>query len=370
MKIIVAPDKFKGSLSSFEICAAVIEGITNSNRNSKVLAFPMADGGDGFGKVMKHYLKTESVHCNTVDPLGRLITAIYEWDQQNSTAIIEMAVASGLYLLNDDEKNPWLTSTFGTGLMIKDAIKKGAKSIILGLGGSATNDAGTGILAALGFEFLDGSHRTVEPCGGTLGEMKRIQMPADIPAIKFQIACDVTNVLYGKQGAAYVYGPQKGADAQQVAALDRGLKNFSHVLLQLKGGDVSNIPGTGAAGGIAAGLIPFFEVEMKSGIEMIVDVSGIENELRHAQLLITGEGRIDLQSGEGKVVGYMASLADRNKIPCFAICGEMKLDQAGLKNLRLQKTLALTSSSITKEEAIANARSLIVEKIGELVTGL
>jgi glycerate kinase len=370
MKIIVAPDKFKGSLDSFEICEAVREGLARANRDLNIITFPMADGGDGFGNIVKHYMQTESVACKTVDALGRAIDSGYEWDPRNRRAIIEMALASGLYLLKDNERDPMLTSTFGTGVLVKDAIEKGALSIILGLGGSATNDAGTGILAALGFTFLNADDDPLEPCGRSLGEIKKIKQPSHLPAIKFELACDVKNVLYGPTGAAHVYAPQKGANAQQVMALDEGLKNFAQLLVKETGKDVATIPGAGAAGGIAAGLIPFFDVELKSGIEMIIDASNLKNEMPTAQLLITGEGRIDTQSGTGKVVGYMASLAASYNVPCHAICGEATLDVDGLKNLGLQRTVSLTGPSVTREQAVKDARKLIVEKIGGLLDGL
>jgi glycerate kinase len=367
MKIIVAPDKFKGSLTSFEVCKAIGKGTKRADKSVKLLEFPMADGGDGFAAVMKHYHKTKTVNCDTVDPLGRNLTVSYEWNENEKTAIIEIAVASGLVLLIQEELNPMLTSTLGTGLMIKDAIGKGARKIILGLGGSATNDAGTGILSALGFQFADERDKLLQACGGNLVNMKKIIKPSLIPTIKFEIASDVQNTLYGPQGAAYVYAAQKGADEEQVKTLDKGLQNFAAIIKNETGKDISSIPGTGAAGGIAAGLLPFFNVEMKKGIEMIVDASKIKTDLTDADLLITGEGKIDEQSGEGKVVGYMAKLAGEYDIPCIAVCGILELKEAGIKTLGLQKAVAISNSSITKEEAMKNARELLAEKASEIL---
>lgn len=370
MKIIVAPDKFKGSLTSFEVCKAIRTGIKKYNQSIEVIEFPMADGGDGFATVMKHYLHTDTVYSDTVDPLGRDIAVSYQWNERDRTAIIEMAVASGLVLLEEKERNPLLTSTLGTGLLIKDAIEKGATKIILGLGGSATNDAGMGILSAMGFQFEDGNGDSLQASGGNLFNIKKINRPPFIPAIKFEIACDVQNVLYGQQGAAYVYAAQKGADSEQIKFLDRGLRNLAELIKEETGKDIAAIPGAGAAGGIAAGLLAFFDVEMKKGTELIIDAGKIEEQMTGTNLLITGEGKIDEQSSAGKVVGYMAALAKKYKIPCVAFCGELQLDEAGIKNLGLQKVIPIRDSSVNKEQAMKDAASLLEKKVAKVLTFL
>ena len=209
MKIVIAPDKFKGSLTSFQVCDAIASGIKQASKSAETFHFPMADGGDGFAEVMKYYLKTETVACQTVDPLGRDIKASYQWNAKSRTAIIEMAVASGLALLSEAEKSPLKTSTLGTGLLIKHAIGKGAKTIILGLGGSATNDAGIGILSALGFQFRNRRDNVLYPSGGNLSAIQKVSLPTLIAHVRFIIACDVQNVLHGPRGAAFVYAPQK-----------------------------------------------------------------------------------------------------------------------------------------------------------------
>ncbi len=362
MKIIIAPDKFKGSLTSFEVCTAISEGIKKNKESIEVVEFPMADGGDGFAMVMKHYLHTNTVYCDTVDPLGRNKTAFYQWNEKDRTAIIEMAVASGLVLLKKEERNPLQTSTSGTGLLIKNAIEKGATKIILGLGGSATNDAGMGILIALGFQFVNDKNDVLQASGENLLLISKIITPSFIPPVKFEIACDVQNVLYGQHGAAYVYAPQKGATTEQVEILDKGLRNFASVIETQTGKNISAIPGTGAAGGIAAALLPFFDVEMKKGIEMIMDASKIKQQMADTNLLITGEGKIDEQSSEGKVIGAISALAKQYNIPCIALCGELQLDEKAVTDLGLKKAIAISDNTVSKEDAIKKAGILLSKK--------
>ncbi len=363
MKIIIAPDKFKGSLTSFEVCRAISNGIKKANKETDVLVFPMADGGDGFATVMKHYLQTETVDCKTIDALGREINASYEWDSKQTTAVIELAVASGLALLKKEEQNPMLTSTLGTGILIKNAIEKGATRILLGLGGSATNDAGMGILAALGFQFADENEKLLAASGKNLCAVKKIIPPESVPAIQFQIAADVKNVLYGPQGAAYIFAPQKGANDVDVRLLDEGLRNFALIVQEQTGRKISTIAGTGAAGGIAAGLMSFFEVDIKSGIELIVNNSNLIAALENADLIITGEGKIDAQTAEGKVIGYIAALAKEFKVPCKAVCGVLDLGRKELEELGLAAVLSIRDGSISEEEAIKNAGELLAKRI-------
>lgn len=366
MKVIIVPDKFKGSLTSFEVCKAISAGIKKARNDADIVQFPMADGGDGFAKVLKYYLNTDTIACNAVDPLGRDIIAQYEWNRHNHTAIIEMAVTSGLVLLKENERNPLFASTFGTGILVKDAIEKGANKIILGLGGSATNDAGIGILSALGFQFIDKKGLPLRPTGENLVLINKIIPPISIPQIKFQIASDVQNVLFGYQGAAYVYAPQKGANNKQVELLDKGLRNFAAVVKNQTRKNVAAIPGSGAAGGIAAGLMAFFDVEMRKGIELIIDAGRVEEQLSGADLIITGEGKIDNQSSEGKVVGYMAGLAKRYNIPCIAFCGTTDLNESEIEVLGLKKIISLKDESIDQEEAIKNAFRLLEEKATDI----
>ncbi len=319
MKIIIAPDKFKGSLTSLQVCECIRRGVLQNSINADVYIFPMADGGDGFGPVMKYYLHTETITCKTVDPLMRSISAAYEWDIKNKTAIIELASAGGLVLLKEGEQNPLHTSTYGTGLLIQHAIDKGANKIILGLGGSATNDAGIGILSALGFVFKDEQGRELKPAGENLQYIQTMNIPSLLPSIKFTIATDVTNVLLGKEGAALIYAPQKGADENTVSILDEGLQHFAATIQLQTGKDIASFRGSGAAGGVAAGLSAFFDTEIISGASLITSISKIEDVLFDADIIITGEGKLDNQSSKGKVVHHIAAIGNSAKYSssCF-----------------------------------------------------
>ena len=363
MKIIVAPDKFKGSLTSFEACSAITAGIGQSYSEAKVIGFPMADGGDGFASVLKHYTGSSDVVCKTCDPLGRGMEGVYQWNEKEKTAIIELAVASGLTLLDRQEQNPLYTSTYGTGLQIKEAVERGAEKIVLGLGGSATNDAGMGILEALGFQFLDAEDQWLGSCGRNLSLVDSIISPEQRPDIKFEIACDVQNVLHGVNGAAYVYAPQKGANEEEVKQLDEGLAHFASVIYKQTGKQVSDIPGTGAAGGIAAGLMGFFEVELKEGTKMIMEASGIVKELEGTDLLITGEGKIDTQTKNGKLINEISGLGNKYDIPVIAYCGISDMDKNGSKEIGLEAIFPIADMPSETDYAMKYAKDLLQTKV-------
>jgi len=368
MKIIIAPDKFKGSLSTFEVCHAIRDGIREVDDSVEIFLFPMADGGDGFAAVMKLYLHTSTVECSTVDPLGKNIKASYEWNAETKTAIIEMAVASGLVLLKDNERDPLKTSTYGTGLLMRDAIHRGAQRIVLGLGGSATNDAGTGILSALGFVFKDSNNKSLQASGESLRKIEEIILPPEIPQIKFEIACDVQNLLYGVNGAAYVYAAQKGADDDGMRILDDGLRHFAEIVNLQTGKDVSKVRGTGAAGGIAAGLMAFFDVELEKGVNLVIESSGIKNKIGAANLLITGEGKIDEQTLQGKVVSELSRLASAHDIPVVAFCGTSTASAQMIEQLGVQHLECLVNASTTVQQAMVHAKDLLMVRARQFFT--
>ncbi len=368
MKIIIAPDKFKGSLTSMQACKSIAAGILQVDNTVEILLFPMADGGDGFAEVLQHYLHTQTVSCNTVDPLMRSVNSRYQWDEKNKTAIVELATASGLQLLTRQERNPMHTSTYGTGLLIQHAIAKGAEKIILGLGGSATNDAGIGILAALGFILLDNSENNLSPVGENLQHIKSIISPTIIPAIHFTIACDVQNVLYGAEGAARIYAAQKGADENAIKILDDGLQQFAAVVKSQTAKDIANFAGAGAAGGAAAGLMAYFDIEIIQGAQLVVAASGIQEQLKDTHLIITGEGKLDNQSNKGKVVEHIASLGRQNNIPVIALCGVANVDEQQLNEMGFLFVKSIVGNIYTEMEAMQDAGLLLAEKAASAIT--
>ena len=328
----------------------------------------MADGGDGFSTVMKHYLHTETRYVGSVDPLGREIIGSYEYNPREKIAIIEVANCSGLVLVNN-EKNPLQTSTFGTGIQVKHAIDSGCDRILLGLGGSATSDAGMGILYALGFVLLGENDVKIEPGGGNMVNIRKILPPPVFINAKFEIACDVNNPMYGPEGAAHVFAPQKGADKYSVEILDRGLRNIADIIFRQTGKDVSSFPGSGAAGGIAAGLSGFLDVQMKEGIRMIMDASNIMNHLKEADLIITGEGKIDDQSTRGKATGTIALLGQARHIPVVAIVGRNELPERDAKRIGLTEIISI-GENLPEEESIERVISLIEDAAERLMKTL
>ena len=360
MNVLVAVDKFKGTLTCFEANSIIKSAILKVNPKYKVSTFPMADGGDGFSKVLKHYLKTKTVSLNTVDPLHRKVKGYYEWDSEGKIAIIELAVASGIVLLKKQELDPLSTSTFGTGLLIKHAIKKGAKKIILGLGGSATNDGGMGIASALGFQFKDAMGNTLAPCGSALSKIKSINRPAKRIAVSILIACDVNNPLFGKNGAAYIYAPQKGANPEQIKVLDKGLMNLSKMIEKYTSRNIDKLPGAGAAGGVPALLNGYFNCTMMNGIDLVIKYSSINKFLKKTNLLVTGEGKIDNQSISGKVVGSLVEIANKNKIPVLLIAGMTEFPNKS--PLNSHPIIQLVDAANDQVKAMKNAKKILFKK--------
>jgi glycerate kinase len=367
MKITIAPDKFKGSISSLEASLAIRDGIHDFNKEIGVAIFPMADGGDGFAEVMKHYMRTSSQAVQSVDSLGRKISSSYEWKQDDRTAIIELAACSGLAMLRMEERNPMITSTFGTGLQVKHAIEKGAEKIVLGLGGSSTNDAGIGILCALGFQFVNHLGLILPPCGESLLHIDTIIYPPSIPHVKFELACDVNNPLYGPDGAAIIFSAQKGADAAKVQLLDAGLRQFAATIKRHTGKDVSNVAGAGAAGGIAAGLMAYFNVNMVEGTQLIIQASRMEDHVDNTDIIITGEGKLDRQSLRGKTIQAITNLAREKDIPVVGVCGKLDLAEQEWKELGLSLAFEIHENTINEAESIEKASILLRRKSTQIM---
>lgn len=363
MKVVIAADKFKGSITSSEVCQAAKLAVQATFPDATIFTYPMADGGDGFIAAIKHYLSIDTIACTSVDPLGRSIDTVYAWNAQTKTAFIELASSSGLVLLTKAEQNPLETSTYGTGLQVADAIQRGARKIVLGLGGSATNDGGMGILAALGFRFYDQANKALAPKGSSLAFVKYIVPPTQIPNIEWHIASDVQNTAYGPAGAAYVYGEQKGATPEMIQVLDKGMRHFVSIVEAYANNPIHDIPGTGAAGGVLVGLYPWFRPIVKSGVDMIVDMSGLLNNIHNADLLITGEGKFDSQSFYGKVVGRMLELGREKAISVIVLCGLNDLSPSQMHQFSALETIALYKEGRSVDYCIRHAAELVQDDL-------
>lgn len=329
MKIVVAPDSFKGSLDALEVCNCVEKGIKEVFQAAEIKKIPLADGGEGTVAALVMALKGEIIKCQVTGPMGEPVVAEYGIIDNGRTAVIEMAAASGLPLVPISKRDPMRATTFGTGELILAALEQGCREFIIGIGGSATIDGGVGMAQALGARFYDKNKRLIGRGGKILKEIAVIDIKSIDSRIKdanFIIANDVVNPLYGKNGAAYIYGPQKGADDLMIKDLDNGLKNLAYIINQDLGKDIANLKGAGAAGGLGAGLVAFLDAKMQLGIELITNKIRLKEELCDADYIITGEGKIDMQTMDGKVPGGVAQIARELKIPVIAIAGSLADD--------------------------------------------
>ncbi|MDD5708126.1 MAG: glycerate kinase [Kiritimatiellae bacterium] len=323
-RIAIAPDSFKGSLSAMEAAASIAEGLKLALPHVRVRLIPMADGGEGTVDAMIEALGARHVRAPVRNPLGRKITACYGWHARRKLAVMEMAAASGLTLLTPRERHPLRTSTSGTGELLRHALDRGVRHIVIGIGGSATNDGGTGMASALGARFLDRHGRDLPPGGGALIHLRRVVLDgldARLTRTRIEAACDVTNPLCGPRGASFVYGPQKGATPAMARRLDGGLARLAEAMQTLLGRDLAQVPGAGAAGGLGFGLMAFCGAQLRRGVEMVAECAGLEPRLKGCDLVITGEGRIDGQTVQGKTPVGVAAVARRVGIPTIAICG-------------------------------------------------
>lgn len=368
-QIIVATDKFKGSLSALQACQAIAEGIKNVLAQSKIIQIPLADGGEGTLEILAQRLNAQVQEISVCNPL--LQPAQAQWAKAADTAFMEMAQAAGLALLPKKLQNPMLTSTFGVGEMIKDAVKKGIKKIIMGIGGSATNDAGVGMAQALGVKFLDKKGKEIVPIGKNLLEIAEIDTSGNIlrqKNIEFLVACDVKNPLYGENGAAYVYAKQKGANAEQIRLLDEGLRHFAQIVKQQLGTDFAQVAGTGAAGGLGFGLLTFCQAKLLSGIDLILEILEFDKHLPQTQLIITGEGKIDKQTLQGKTIVGVVERAAAYHIPVIALCGTLELELHETQKLGIAYASSFLNSPTTLQEASQNAYILLRQKTEQIMS--
>ena len=327
MKIVIASDSFKGSLSSTDVAQAATRGIKAIYPDCEVVPVNVADGGEGMMDAIIEAMGGEIVNITVSDPLCRPINARY--GIVGKKAIIEMATASGLPLLSPEERNPWMTSTYGTGEMIMDAIQRGCRQLLVGIGGSATNDAGTGMLHALGFRFYDFNGKEITDCrGGRLQDIAEIDdgcVPQSVRDVEFIVACDVDAPFCGSDGAAIIFAPQKGADAEMVTKLDAGMVSFAKLVEEKYGVQIEHIAGAGAAGGMGGAFKAFLNATLKCGIEMVLDAISFDQLIKGADLIITGEGKIDFQTCKGKTAAGVLARAKQQGIPVVAIAGYVEM---------------------------------------------
>ena len=364
MKIVLAPDKFKGSLTGAQFCNIVEQGILKVLPQAEILKLPLADGGDGTIEVLNYHLKGQTIKVKVHNPLFKLIDANYLYFDKIKTAFIEMAAASGMALLKTSEQNCYNTTSLGPGELILDAINKGAKTIVLGLGGSATNDCGIGMATALGYKFEDKNGMELSPVGKNLSHIKTIKTDKVIQtlnAIKFKVASDVSNPLFGQNGAAYIYGPQKGASKQEIEILDQGLRHISKLFLELLDMDVQKINGAGAAGGMGAGAMVFLKASLQSGIELIKQIIDFDAKIKGADWIVTGEGKLDHQTLSGKTIQGVLTSAKAQKIKVATLCGSSTLSNLEAKNLGLAYLDSIILRSENLEDAIFNSQKHLKE---------
>lgn len=369
-QITIAVDSFKGSLSSYDVACAAEQGILSVLPHCKVKKISIADGGEGTAQALISTLQGEWREVRVHDPLMRPIMARYGVVDEGRTAIIEMASASGLTLLSTEERNPLLTTTYGTGEMIANAVRRGARHLLIGIGGSATNDAGMGMLEALGYRFYDCKGHLVAGCGARLERVAQIDASGAMPELKeclLEVACDVKNPLYGPQGAAHIYAPQKGASPEVVERLDEGLKNFASVVNPT----AAHTEGAGAAGGLGYALQAVLGARLRAGIEMVLDAIHFDQIISGSDLVITGEGRIDYQTVMGKAPSGVLQRATKQGIPVVAIGGSVEESEA-VQRSGFAAILPVVSGPMTLEHAMqedvaARGVSRTVEQIVRLL---
>ncbi|WP_081982859.1 MULTISPECIES: glycerate kinase [unclassified Cetobacterium] len=371
MKVLVAIDSFKGSLSSLELGEAIEEGIKKVYIDAEVTKIPIADGGEGTVVSLVEGTNGEFVSLKVNNPLMEKIEARYGIMGDKKTAVIEMAEASGLTLVPIQKRNPMKTTTYGTGELIKNAIEKGCREFIIGIGGSATNDAGLGMLQALGYKFLDKDKVELGFGGEILSKVKYIDSSeaiSELKKCKFLIACDVDNTFYGENGAAEIYSRQKGATEEMVKKLDKGLKHLAEVIKKEIKIDISNLSGAGAAGGLGGGLVAFLNGKLSPGIEIVLEKVGIENKIQDVDFVITGEGRLDNQTAMGKAPIGVAKIAKKFDVPVIAIAGGVTEDAWKTHEKGIDSFFSVINYPITLKEAMRkeNAHKFVKSNIEEI----
>lgn len=361
MKVVISIDSLKGSLTSMEAANAIKNGILKVKKECEVVIKPLADGGEGTVDALVEGMNGQAIITEVTGPVKEKVKAKYGILKETNTAIMEMAQAAGFALVPTELKNPLYTTTYGVGEMIKEAMAKGCRNFIVGIGGSATNDAGVGMLQALGFEFYDENDDLVGLGGQVLNKIKRINVTNRIKELdecNFKIACDVNNPLYGENGAAYIYGPQKGATPEIVKLLDEGLINFAEVVKKDLDKDIAQVPGVGAAGGLGFAFLGFLNSKLESGIKIILDEINLDDAVKEADIVITGEGRLDNQTAMGKAPIGVAKVAKKYGAKVIAIAGCTTDDAIKCNEEGIDAYFSIVNSAMTIEEAIKKENAI------------
>ena len=377
MKIVIAPDSFKGSLTALQVAEAIEAGLRRVFPTASIEKVPMADGGEGTVQSLVDATGGEILTARVRDPLGNRIDAQYGVLGDGITAVIEMAAASGLTLVPLDKRDPRVTTTYGTGELIRAALTRGCRKLIIGIGGSATNDGGAGMAQALGAKLLTASNEQIGSGGGSLATLSSIdlsELDERIHEMETVVACDVNNPLTGKEGASHVYGPQKGATPEMIEELDANLAHFNKIVQRDLGKSVGDVPGAGAAGGLGAGLMAFLNASLKSGIEIVTEATQLSEQFAGADLVITGEGQINFQTVFGKTPVGVAKVAKIHNIPVIAIAGSIADDSDGVYDAGIDAMIDIVPEPMSLDTAIENATTLIeiaAERAGRMVaTGM
>ncbi|CAI0953708.1 glycerate kinase [Serratia ficaria] len=357
-KVVIAPDSFKESLSALEVADAIERGFSQIFPQVQYVKLPMADGGEGTVESMVAATGGEIIELEVTGPLGRPVRAFYGLLGDGETAVIEMAAASGLHLAPSGQRDPRITTSYGTGELMLAALAHGVKAIVLGIGGSATNDGGAGMMQALGARLLDAQRQPLPPGGAALAQLAHIDLAGLDPRLRqlsITAACDVDNPLCGEQGASAVFGPQKGATPQMVAQLDAALRHYGELMEQVTGREIVRQPGAGAAGGMGAALLGMLDARLRPGIEIVIETLRLEEAVRGADLVITGEGRLDSQSIHGKTPIGVARVAKRHGLPVIGIAGSLAPDYQVVHLHGIDAAFSVLDRIVTLEEALAGA---------------
>jgi len=360
MKIIIAMDSFKGTLTAPEACEIIADAIAKSLPDAQLVIKPMADGGEGTAAAMIKAAGGRWIPKTVMGPLADMqVDAGFAWFDRDKTALVEMASASGLELLSEEQMNPLETTTYGTGQLIKAASDYGAHKILLAVGGSATVDAGLGAATALGWKFLDQQGSPISLGGEGLQQLEKIVEPKDLHLPAVEVLCDVDNPLCGEHGAAKVYGPQKGATPQMVEQLEKGFLHLATLVQAQLQSDINNVPGAGAAGGLAAGALAFMNARLVSGIETIMAYSNLRSELRTADWVITGEGSFDHQSLRGKVVSGIAKITSQSNTRLAVLAGRIAVPRSQFQKLKISAAIPCRADDMPLDYALKNCRALL-----------